>query len=180
MKEFAEVDASYKTNQPAITSFVAAFGAYRERGQRIICRHLGVANLDGGADALYSMRGYLSAMKELQDQFGTEFMRTIGQRVAENSVFPPEANSVNAVMNMFNIAYHLNHPGVPQGAVGGYIWTSTGDKQGYMTIDGPYPCAGDMGLIEGMCKRFSPGTVKHQEGECRHKGGNACRYDVSW
>lgn len=180
MKEFEEVAPTYHTNRPAIVSFLAAFGAYKERGQKIICRHLGVDNLDGDESTVYPMTGYLAAMRELQDQFGTEFMKTIGQRTAENSVFPPETDSVKAVMNLFNVAYYMNHPGVPQGAIGNYLWTSTGEQQGLMTIDGPYPCAGDMGLIDGMCRRFSAGVVKHQDGECRHNGGSVCRYEVSW
>ena len=181
MKEFEEIDARYRVNRPAIVSFVAAFGAYRIRGEKIICRHLGVDNLAAADETVYSMRAYLAAMEELQEQFGQEFMKTLGLSVSENSVFPPETNTVLKVMEVFNIAYYLNHPDVPTGAIGGYHWKPTSDREGVMVCDGPYPCAGDAGLIEGMVKKFGPETkVTHEPGLCRHDGGDSCRYSVTW
>lgn len=182
MKEFETVDANFRINRQGVQSFVNTFGAYRNRGERIICRHLGVDSINANDDGVYSMRGYLEAMRELQDQFGEEFMRTIGQRTSENSVFPPGIDSVLKVMQSFDIAYHLNHPGVPNGSIGNYLWATTSDSSGVMTCTSPYPCSGDVGLIEGMARRFAPNaTVEHEPGSgCRHKGSENCRYVVAW
>jgi hypothetical protein len=181
MKEFERIDARYRTNRPAIESFVAAFGAYKARGEKIIARHLGVADLATADESKYSVRAYLAAMEELQDQFGVEFMRKLGERVSEKSVFPPGIDSVVKVMEVFNIAYYLNHPDVPTGALGTYQWKATSENGGVMESDSPYACAGDMGLIAGMARRFAPSsTVEHEPGSCRHEGGDRCRYLVSW
>ncbi len=181
MKEFHDVDPKYLTNLPAIESFVAAFGAYKTRGEKIICEHLGVDDLATADESKYTVQAYLAAMRELQKQFGQEFMRKLGERVSERSVFPPGIDSVQKVMEVFNIAYSMNHPGVPPGAIGAYLWTATSDNGGVMTCDSPYPCAGDMGLVSGMARRFAPNaTITHEPGSCRHEGGDRCKYQVAW
>jgi hypothetical protein len=53
-----------------------------------------------------------------------------------------------------------------------------------MTCTNPFPCAFDMGLINGFMNKLrasgSIPIVKHGEGPCRMKGANECNYELAW
>ena len=47
-----------------------------------------------GEDDLYPLNLYLQAMKDIQEQFGREFMQRIGSYIFEKAVFPPGIESL--------------------------------------------------------------------------------------
>jgi hypothetical protein len=164
----------------AIDAFLAAFGSYRSRGEKVILRHLGVTELDPSPDAWFSQRAYLSAMKELQEQFGTAFLRKIGSLLFDNSPAAPEIDTIPAAMAIVQHLYATTHRN-GEGKNGSYVWMQTGERSGAMRCDAPYPCALDIGLLESLAGRCTPkGTVRHQDGPCRHKGDDECTYVVEW
>jgi hypothetical protein len=181
MREFESPDASYEVNRPVVEAFLAAFGAYKSRGEKVACRHFGIESLGADASAYYRLQHHLDAMKELQEQFGNAFMRKVGAQIFDNAVFPPGIDSVEKGLAMVNVAYYMNHRNVPEGGIGGYHWTAETEHRGVMVCDNPYPCAFDLGILETIAKRFAPAAkVTHEAGSCRHEGGLACRYVVEW
>ena len=74
----------------------------------------------------------------------------------------------------------MNHQ-CETGEIGGYTWQPNGGKAGRIVCDNPYPCAFDQGLLETIAQRFEPSAkVTHEEGACRHEGGDACTFKVEW
>lgn len=181
MKEFECPDPNVTVHRGGIDAFLAAFGAYRVRGEKVVLRHLGITELDRSPNATYSVARYLGAMRELQDQFGTDFLFKVGTFIFENDVRPPGLDSIEAAMSVTNDRYYSNHQNA-EGKIGGYYWTKTGERAGKLVCDSPYPCAFDHGLLASTCKRISQtAKVSHDEaGPCRHKTGEQCTYLVEW
>jgi hypothetical protein len=182
MREFEFGDKSVFIRRGAISPFLAAFGAYQSRGEKVVIRHLGVTELSADPNALFSLVGYLSALRELQEQFGPSFIRKMGSLVFSKAVFPPGLDTTEKVLDSLNVAFHMNHDDNAAGKIGSYQWTPTGDRRGTMVCDNPYPCALDLGILEAVATRFSEsGKVVHDDSQpCRHKGGNTCTYSVEW
>ncbi|HEY4116256.1 MAG TPA: hypothetical protein VGM56_00320 [Byssovorax sp.] len=181
MREFECSDEKILVRRGVIDAFVAAFGPYKGRGERVVCRHLGVETIGGDPEAWFSASRFLAAMAELQDQFGSAFMRKVGSFIFDKAVFPPGIDAVTKGMELIHTAYHMNHSADAKGRIGGYHWVSMGDRAGTMTCDNPYPCAFDVGIIETIARRFeSAAHVLHVPGGCRHDGAEACQYKVEW
>lgn len=182
MKEFELEATDVFVRRSGMSPFIAAFGAYQSRGERVFKRHLGVTELSNDPDALFSLRGYLAALRELQEQFGSPFIRKIGAMIFEKAAFPPGLDSVEKVLSTLNQAYHMNHSAGAEGKIGSYAWTPSGEHRGVLVCDNPYPCALDLGILESAVERFAEGgKVVHDEGgPCRYKGGDSCSYLVEW
>lgn len=181
MKEFACPDLGITVMRGVVDSFLAAFGAYKARGEKVVVRHFGTAGMSDAPDARFPLVKFLGAMAELQEQFGGPFMRKVGSFIFDKAVFPPGIDTITKGMELVNTAYYMNHSEEAKGRIGGYHWAATGERAGRMTLDNPYPCAFDLGIIETIAKRFEAGaTVVHEPGSCRHDGNDACVYRVEW
>lgn len=181
MKEFACPDVGITVSRGVIDSFVAAFGAYRARGEKVVARYVGTTAMNADPNAQFPLLRFLAAMSELQDQFGGPFMRKVGSYIFDNAVFPPGIDTITKGLELVNTAYYMNHSKEAEGRIGGYHWKATGPRSGRMTLDNPYPCAFDMGIIETIARRFEPtAKVEHEPGSCRHEGGELCTYRVEW
>jgi len=181
MKEFACPDIGITVSRGVVDSFVAAFGAYKARGENVVARHVGAASLTAGPDAQFSLVKFLGAMSELQDQFGGPFMRKVGSFIFDKAVFPPGIDTIAKGLELVNTAYYMNHSEEAAGRIGGYKWLATGERSGRMVLDNPYPCAFDLGIIETISRRFeSTAKVEHEPGSCRHDGQDTCVYRVEW
>lgn len=102
----------------------------------------------------------------------------IGKKIPETAKFPPQVNDIQSGLGSIGLAYQMNHRG---GEIGYYQFRKTSDKEGYVEASNPYPCDFDLGIVEGMSKRFAPNAiVRHEKGECRKTGGSICRYCVKW
>jgi hypothetical protein len=181
MKEFECPDGGITVGRGVIEAFLAAFGPYKGRGEKVVCRHLAVPALEGGDDAHYPLEPFLDAMEELQLQFGGPFMRKVGSFIFDKAVFPPGIDTLTKGMELINVAYYMNHSESAKDRIGGYYWQSKGERSGEMMCDNPYPCAFDIGIIDTIAKRFeATANVTHQPGACRHDGGEACTYRLEW
>lgn len=183
MKEFDFADTNVCVAQSGVAPLLAAFGPYQARGERVIKRHLGVDELS--EDATYPVTRFLAAIRELQEQFGTSFIRRMGVLVFEKSTFPPGLDSALKVLESLDYAFHMNHPNA-RGTLGGYHWSAVsvppGRGRGKMVCDNPYPCSLDEGILEGVIAHYSKEwSITHDEaGPCRAKGGESCSYLVEW
>lgn len=181
MREFECSDESITVSRGVVDSFVAAFGQYRTRGERVVQRHLGVDVVSSAPDAQFSLAGFLGAMAELQSQFGAPFMKKVGSFIFDKATFPPGIDTIEQALGIVHVAYHMNHSKNADGRIGGYHWRATSERGGTMMCDNPYPCAFDMGILETIGRRFVPtANVAHAPGSCRHTNGGSCAYEVSW
>jgi hypothetical protein len=64
MREFELSNPAIETGGGVIEAFLSAFGSYKARGERMVCRHLGTERVDVGAASFYSAAGFLAAMNE--------------------------------------------------------------------------------------------------------------------
>jgi len=181
MKEFECPEGAILTQRGVVDSFVAAFGPYKMRGEKVICRHFGMETVGSDPNTQFPVKHFLKAMSELQEQFGAQFMRKVGSFVTEKAIFPPGIDTVEKGMELLNVAYYMNHSKNAEGRMGGYRWSYGGGTKGKMFCDNPYPCAFDLGIIETLARRYAPNaSVKHDAGPCRHQGGSECAYEVEW
>jgi hypothetical protein len=181
MREFELPHADVLVHGQVIEVFLAAFGAYQERGKALICRHLGIDDLSGAATAFYPAQLYLQALREMQEQFGSALLTKMGRKIMDTMPFPPGIDSVETVMASVNASFQMNHKNA-EGKLGAYHWTLESPNHGTMVSDHPYPCAWDMGVLIGCATRFAPhATVTHDDTKpCRHEGAETCTYRVEW
>lgn len=180
MKEFEVTDSAVQIRSGAAAAFIAAFGPYRARGEKVILRAVGLEAIPEDSEATLPLGRFLGAMRELQHQFGPSFMRRIGGLAFDTAKLPPGLDSLEKVLPTMNQAYHMNHVDA-EGKIGGYTWTRNEGTSGVMFCDNPYPCAFDHGLFESIAARFeSAGRATHMEGSCRSTGGDSCSYLIEW
>jgi hypothetical protein len=132
----------------------------------------------------YLQQNWLDFLKDLADKKINAMpdMVSIGLKIPENALFPPEINSIPTALTALDVAYHMNHR---NGEIGHYRAEVIGDSAIDMVCENPYPCDFDYGIIYGMVRRFRPTgvpfTVRHDdEAPCRKKGGDSCTYHVTW
>ena len=181
MKEFDVQDESIMVKGMLLTAFLQAFGAYKSRGERVLKRHLGGESIEINENELYPCSKVLAGFRELQDQFGPDFIQRVGQFLYENVPFPEELDSFEATLAGMNPVYYGTHANA-EGKIGHYRFEKTGPKSGLMVCDNPYPCAFDMGILLGVAKSFGEeATITHEKEEpCRRDGGERCTYRIEW
>jgi len=107
---------------------------------------------------------------------------SIGMKIPENAMFPPQIDSISSALLSTDVAYHMNHR---NGEIGHYTATVTGENSIDMVCKNPYPCLFDYGLIYGLVRRFRPENVRFvvqhdDDAPCRQKGADSCTYHISW
>lgn len=130
------------------------------------------------AALFYSQQKWLNVLRRMHERYGDLTLKMVGKKIPETAKFPPQIDNIEAGLQSIGVAYQMNHRG---GEIGYYRFQKTGDREGYVEASNPYPCDFDMGIVEGMARRFAPtAAVRHEEGECRKTGGSLCRYYVKW
>lgn len=142
----------------------------------------------------YPQQKWLDAFKLIAERTGEATLRQIGKNIMENAVLPP-MDSIEEALGAMDVAYHMNYrnakgqvlfdpsrPNPMLEGIGHYAYQKVPDEnKAIMTCDNPYPCAYDMGIIVSFAQRFDKrAKVRHDDGECRTKGDNACKYIVTW
>lgn len=133
-------------------------------------------------DHWYPLDLCLDCLADARDRFGEQGLRAVGRLIPAMAVFPPEVRTLDRALRTLDIAYHLNHRG---GEVGNYLHQSLGVGQSLLHCSNPYGCAFDLGILEGLSRRFlPPGTpveISHQHARtCRDLGAESCIYRLNW
>jgi len=181
MKEFECHHKDVLIRSTVLSTLLSGFGPYKRRGERILKRALGVEEVKISEDSHYPLHLYMDAIQKLQEQFGQGFMTRIGFFTFETAKFPPE-ETLEKMLPKMDVAYHMNHVN-SEGKIGRYVWTPTGDKKGTMEASSPYPCAFDLGILQGLFGKLAPGEHKVEHDPtcaCRFKGGDSCTYILEW
>lgn len=176
MTEFVAFDSHVEITGQSVLSILMALD---EQAAPILAAH-NLANVD--PDAWYLMQDFLDALQELSQQ-GYFNMVSVGMKVPDVAVFPPEINTVEKALTVLGQAYQMNCRG---GEIGEYTFTKTGERSGEMYCRNPYPSDFDYGLIYRVIQKYRPadgGTFSVTRDDSvpnRKSGGDACTYLISW
>lgn len=191
MAVYKVTNKNIKTSGDAINGFIQGLGDYKESGLEILTRH-GIHNPKPGH--WYSLEDYLKAFQELETTFGHAALFSVGEKIPETAVLPPDFNSIDKGLELLNIAFHMNHSldgkttmfdpatGKIQEGIGNYVCKKINEGEAEITVNNAYPTSFDEGLIFGMAQRFNTASMVQlvEERSSRSKGGDADVYKVLW
>jgi hypothetical protein len=144
--EFVCPDPAATVRAANVRATLDAFKLVPSVGQRLVEKHrLNVADLR--PDNFVLVQRWLDALKEIQNTVGPGVVRTVGAHIVANADFPPQFETVEAVLLALDAIYHLNH----KGEVGHYRTTAREDGAIVVVCETPYPRDFERGLVEGIC-----------------------------
>jgi len=139
------------------------------------------------------MTNILAAYRELESKLGNAALFTIGEKIPENAVFPPEVDSIEKGLASIDVAYHMNHmkgtqlmfnaqTGDKISGIGNYHFILLSGGEAEIICDNPYPTAFDEGIIFAIAQRFNKASVVYllQEKSSRSAVGGKDVYLVQW
>lgn len=164
---------------------------------RVLAKHNlpvpGPADTVPGAERWFPLDTWLTVLDLVFTQVGPNALFTLGTRIMANPKFPPWIRDIDSALDAINIAYHKSHRknGVPMfddatgqmlEGIGHYRSKRVaGQPRIDVLCDTPYLCEVDFGIVTGTARKFEPkARVAHGPGKCRHDGGAACTYVVTW
>ena len=178
MAVFKARDPNVEVLGANIFSVIEGMGVFKMTALEIL-ESCGIKDLD--PQKWYNSQNWLDAFKIIYERLGDATLKFIGTKIPEVTKLPPQINSIEAFLPMLDMAFYMNHKG---GDIGHYKFEETGNKEGFLTVDNPYPCAFDHGLIQGFLEKFrepnSIPSVKHEPGNCIMNGDSACKYHLRW
>jgi hypothetical protein len=193
MTEFKAMDDRVEVNGETVLSVVAGMGVYSDKARQILKKN-GIDDPKPGE--WYPQQAWLDAFKEISDNVGQNALFEIGKQIPENAQWPPNVDSVAGALASIDVAYHINHRiegeqlfnpknGEMKEGIGHYSFEKTGDREGVMKCDNPYPCSFDTGIIEAAAHKFAHESehivlMHEEEGGCRKEGGKCCTYHIKW
>ena len=178
MAVYKSYSPNVEVNGESILSVVEGMGAFKKTAYQILEEN-GI--IDPQPQKWFNLQNYLNAFKVVAEKLGDATLKVIGMKIPETAVLPPQLDTIEKALTMMDQAYHMNYQ---NGEIGHYAFEKTGKNKGIMTCSSPYPCAYDIGIIEGfMYKLRSQGQIprlKHVPGECRMEGARQCKYELAW
>ncbi|WP_225412732.1 hypothetical protein [Stigmatella hybrida] len=172
--------AQIEVSGRALMALLSAMRLVQDKTVKLLAGH-GIAPVE--RDAWYPLGAVLASMRTILVQIGPNTMKTVGRHLPDHVPFPTPVDSIEAALRAIDAAYKASHRGT--GDIGGYAYTSQGNRTGRLVCDNPYPCQMDEGVIEAMTERFRPKDsffvhVTHEPQQCRERGGPLCAYIVRW
>jgi hypothetical protein len=137
-------------------------------------------------DRWYNFQSVLDALQEIEEKFGHEVMRGVGEQAAAAAPVPPEITTLKACLLSLNTTLSRICRG---GGIGGYEVSEETAREGYtryvVNVTNPFPCSLTKGYLEGYAQRFKKAEFKEilvrhdDERPCRRQGAEACTYIIS-
>jgi hypothetical protein len=179
MSQYVAMAPGVQVNGETVLAVGEGMSSFKLMAFQILKKH-GIN--DPKAGQWYPHQALLDAIKEIFDRTGAATVKSIGKKVPDTALWPPNVNTIDLAMANLDAMYHRNYT---KGEIGHYNFTKTGPKSGIVICDNPYPCDFDAGLLEAALKKYAPAgmvpVVKHDNSKpCRRKGGSTCTYVVSW
>jgi hypothetical protein len=194
MRDFSEY-RGYEVSGLSVVGFVNGFAAFKSLATTFLTReNIGTLDREGTIviepQGWYPLDGYLRAFNAIARETGESVVRQLGMGVMQNVHWPKEANSLEGMVRLINVGYHMHHRrnGVPlydavkgptPSAIGSYEGRKVSDSVFVLECANPYPCLFDQGIVHGGLRRLGvkPGavTVTHEASRpCRAKAGKSC------
>lgn len=150
----------------------------RDEMEAIMQRH-NLSNVQ--PDGWYSLQDYFDAVKEVEEHVGPNGLTSIGMAVANSAGFPPEIDSVEAVLQSFEAVYQFDHRNIAPDE--GWHCEMTADRDALVYARNPYPMHLNYGLIWGAVRRFLPehyGFIVEVKETLEDNNGAYDLYHVTW
>jgi hypothetical protein len=181
LAEYRVLDANVEVNGETIQAVIEGMGAFKATAHRILAKQ-GIVNPEPGE--WYSQQALLNALAVISDKLGTEALYDIGLKIPENSLFPPDIDSLDKAVNSLDSAFQMNHRG---GIIGHYHLGTVRETSFEIICENSYPCDFDKGLMVALCSHFRPkgsddfASVVHDDKKpCRKRGADSCTYILTW
>jgi hypothetical protein len=183
----------------SIGAFVEAFKLFPSVISKKLVKH-GIGkftaknDIDIDPNAWYPQQSWLTAWEEIANEIGPRACYQIGRHLPKHAPFPPTVTDIFSGIASVNVAYHLNHrkngkpmfdlaTGAKLNGIGNYgFQPSPGEKKITCTVDNPYPCDFDRGILTEIATKFQPlARITHNDAApCRKKGADSCTYVITW
>ncbi len=176
MAEFVSFDPNVEATGQMVLPVLAAL----DEGCKPVLEKYGLGDVE--SDGWYPLQDFLDALRELSEN-GYFNMVSIGMKVPDVAVFPPDIETIEDVFTLLDQAYHMNHRG---GDIGEYIYRQTGERSGELYCNNPYSSDFDYGLIYRLLQKYRPvdsevfSVTRDDSVPNRKSGGDACTYYIEW
>lgn len=167
-----------EVNGETVYSVIDGMGVFKNKAVHILEKN-GI--VDPKPDMWFKQQNWLDAFYEISKSLGNRTLYSIGFSIPLNARFPSEIDSIEKALASIDVAYHMNHR---NGEIGHYKFEKTGERNGKMVCENPYPCIFDHGIIEAVTQMIfisKKAVVKHDNTcPCRKHGAESCTYLISW
>jgi hypothetical protein len=179
MTQFKAFANNVEVSGGVVLTFVAALSWNPALALEVLANH-GIVNPQ--TDLWYPHQALLDVYREIDETMGSHTLYQIGSKIPENAILPSGLDSIEKMLNIIDVGYHMNHRG---GDIGSYVLTQIESNRAVMVCRNPYPCDFDRGLLVGSLRGFSGVTTlaseRHDESQgCRKLGGESCTYILEW
>jgi hypothetical protein len=181
MAQFKAFDPCVEVTGESVQAVVEGMGAFKQAALKILAEH-GITDIQAGT--WHKQQAWLDAFKTIAEEVGSSTLYSIGLKIPEHAIFPPQIDSLGKALAGIDTAYHMNHRNEP---IGNIRFQRTGEKSVTMVCDNPYPCDFERGIITAFCNRFQPkgslakAKVTHDDSQpCRKRDADSCTYQVTW
>ena len=163
----------------ALATFMVALADRRDIVDKILA-DAGVESID--PEAWYDYRWAVDIFYRIETELGKAALTEIGRFMVESAKYPPEIDSVEALLASLGAWFALN----ARGPDVGYIACEFEDEHTAIIDNSAWgPCSFNMGIIQGACARHGiVPLIEHGSDGCGDDGSGAqattCFYRVSW
>jgi hypothetical protein len=95
-------------NGESVLSIINGMELFQSQALKVLEKH-DIKNPQPGQ--WYPQQNWLDAFKEISETIGTKTLFAIGKKIPENSIFPPDLDSIEKALPGIDVAYHMNHRG---------------------------------------------------------------------
>lgn len=175
MSEYHPYDPAVEVSGAAILSTIAGL---QDDVLSVLAAH-GIGQIT--ADGWYPQQAWLDALRDISTGGGILDLVSVGMRVPDTALWPPEVDTVEKALLSIDVAYQMNHR---NGEIGSYHAEVIEEGHVRLMCDNPYPSDFDYGIIYQTTRKFMPRgqvfTVRRADSPSRKNGDDMCIYDVTW
>lgn len=154
--EFVSPDPAAKVRAANVRATLDAFQLRPSLGQKLIERHE-LQLQDLRPENFIPVQRWLDALKEIQQEIGTNLLHRVGIAMIENAELPPVINSVDVILGAMDDIYYANH----RGNVGHYRTTRAADGTWTICCETPYPRHFEHGMVVGCVRKLQGNRLYH-------------------
>ncbi|MUV57769.1 hypothetical protein GJ632_11495 [Halogeometricum sp. CBA1124] len=129
----------------------------------------------------YPQQAWLNAFEAIGDDLEPHVLDRLGEQIPAVANWPEDVQSVEEGLRSIDDAYQRNHRG---SEIGSYRFEKTGEQEGDVVCNNPYPCEFDRGLVRAVAQRYAPVDsfvfLEEHGDTCRRNGDDRCVYTVYW
>jgi hypothetical protein len=179
MTQFIAIAPDVEVNGETVQAFLTGMGGFQSLFQNAL-QDNGIKNPQSGD--WFPQQAWLNAFSLIAGKTGPATLKTIGKRIIDSAIWPPDVDNMEKALASIDVAYHMNHRG---GNIGNYNVEKIGDRSVRMICNNPYPCDFDLGIIDGVMKKFAQSAdrpvIQHENPEeCRKNNRDICSYLITW